>query len=414
MIGDIAIHGGARSESQSVLWEGLPHDDKRSKNGVDGAWDILIVDDDSDVHSIIKLILRDTTYLDRPLRFHSAYSAEQAEKILAEHNDIAVALLDVIMETEDAGLKLVRRIREDLRNAAIRMILITGQPGQAPERDVIVNYDINDYKTKIDLTAQKLFTTVIASLRSYMEIVHRQKIEQDLLNALGRIQLANLALDKLADSNRRLAEQRAQDLEQSEMRFQTLAHVTTDAIVVADRSGAVVMWNKGAERVFGYESTEIIGKPLSTLIPETAGQDLDDLAHSTGTDRAADIGAAREMSGQHNDGHKIPIEVSFSHSTIGGDDYITGIVRDITARRRIQMDLEAARDAAERDSQAKSSLLETIGHEIRRPANGVIGMSERLLDSDLSAEQQAMVTTIRDSGDALLRIVDEILGPSKP
>ena len=293
------------------------------------------------------------------------------------------------------------------------MILVTGQPGQAPERDVIVNYDINDYKTKIELTAQKLFTTIIASLRSYTEIVHRQKIEQDLLDALGRIQLANLALDKLAESNHRLAEQKAADFEQSELRFQTLAHVTTDAIVVADHRGSVVTWNKGAEQVFGYESSEIIGKPLSTLIPEVAGQGLEDLAHTDGADPAAAIGAVREMSGHRNDGAEVPVEVSFSLSQIGGNDYVTGIVRDITARRQIQMDLEAARDTAERTSQAKSSFLATISHEIRTPMNGVIGMSGLLLDSELSAEQQSMVEAIRDSGDALLRIVNEILDFSK-
>ena len=412
--GHLAAHDAAPSAAQSIFWDGRPRDDdKLAADDSNDAWNILVVDDDPDVHSIVKLILRDATYLDRPLRFHSAFSAEQAEKILAEQSDIAVALLDVVMETEEAGLQLVRRIRQDMQNASIRMILITGQPGQAPERDVIVNYDINDYKTKIELTAQKLFTTIIASLRSYTEIKHRQKIELDLLDALGRIQLANLALDKLAESNRRLAEQRAQDFEQSELRFQTLAHVTTDAIVVADAGGSVVMWNKGAERIFGYESVEIIGKPLSKLIPEATDQALKDLACTNGTGPAAAIGATREMFGHRKDGVELPIEASFSHSQISGGDYVTGIVRDITARRQIQMDLEAARDAAERTSQAKSSFLATISHEIRTPMNGVIGLSGLLLDSGLSPEQQPLVEAIRDSGDALLRIVNEILDFSK-
>ena len=84
-----------------------------------------------------------------------------AEELKVEqHPDAAIVLLDVVMETDDAGLQVARQIRETLKNNHIRIILRTGQPGQAPERQVIVNYDINDYKSKTELTAQKLFTVV--------------------------------------------------------------------------------------------------------------------------------------------------------------------------------------------------------------------------------------------------------------
>ena len=84
---------------------------------------------------------------------------------------MAVILLDVVMETEGAGLELVQFVRKELKNETVRIILRTGQPGQAPERRVVVDYDINDYKAKTELTADKLFTTLTAALRSYEQLL---------------------------------------------------------------------------------------------------------------------------------------------------------------------------------------------------------------------------------------------------
>lgn len=134
-------------------------------------WNILIVDDEQEVHSVTKLALADFRFADRPLRFLHAYSAQDARNILTEVDEIALILLDVVMETDHAGLEFVRHIREDLGNRLTRIVLRTGQPGQAPERKVITEYDINDYKEKTELTSQKLFTVVSASLRSYRDMV---------------------------------------------------------------------------------------------------------------------------------------------------------------------------------------------------------------------------------------------------
>src|SRR4030088_757470 len=89
---------------------------------------------------------------------------------MSQHTDIAAVLLDVIMETDAAGLDLVEFIRNEIKNETVRIILRTGQPGQAPERRVIVDYDINDYKAKTELTADKLFTSLTAALRSYQQL----------------------------------------------------------------------------------------------------------------------------------------------------------------------------------------------------------------------------------------------------
>lgn len=134
-------------------------------------WKILIVDDEPEVHAVTKLALSDFRFLGRGLEFHSAYSGREAKELATLHPDTAIILLDVVMETDDAGLHVARFIREELGNYFTRIILRTGQPGQAPERTVIVNYDINDYKSKTELTAQKLFTAVMSSLRSYRDII---------------------------------------------------------------------------------------------------------------------------------------------------------------------------------------------------------------------------------------------------
>ncbi len=136
-----------------------------------GSWKVLIVDDEPEVHAVTKLALSDFSFQGKNLEFISAYSGTEAKKMIELHPDAAIMLLDVVMETDDAGLLVARYIREELHNHYVRIILRTGQPGQAPERQVIVNYDINDYKSKTELTAQKLFTVVMSSLRSYRDIL---------------------------------------------------------------------------------------------------------------------------------------------------------------------------------------------------------------------------------------------------
>jgi response regulator RpfG family c-di-GMP phosphodiesterase len=133
-------------------------------------WKILIVDDEPEVHQVTRLVLGNFRFADRPLQLISAYSSSEAETKLREHADTAVVLLDVVMETEQAGLVLVKTIRERLDNQFVRIVLRTGQPGQAPEHEVVAAYDINDYKEKTELTAQKLSTTLYSALRAYRDM----------------------------------------------------------------------------------------------------------------------------------------------------------------------------------------------------------------------------------------------------
>src|ERR1700681_3585084 len=133
-------------------------------------WKIAIIDDDHAVHDGTRFALSDYRLNGQGLEILSAYSAADGRQLMRSHPDVAVVLLDVIMETDTAGLDLVEFIREDLKNETVRIILRTGQPGQAPERRVIVDYDINDYKAKTELTADKLFTSLTAALRSYQQL----------------------------------------------------------------------------------------------------------------------------------------------------------------------------------------------------------------------------------------------------
>ena len=153
-------------------------------------WHVLVVDDDPEVHEVTRLVLGSFRFANRPIDLISVASASQAFDRLRAQDDIAVVLLDVVMESEQAGLELVRRIREELHNGFVRIVLRTGQPGQAPEHEVIAAYDINDYKEKTELTAQKLATTLYAALRSYRDMrtieAQRRGLER-VISASARI-----------------------------------------------------------------------------------------------------------------------------------------------------------------------------------------------------------------------------------
>ncbi len=138
-------------------------------------WKVLIVDDEEDIHIVTKMALKRFTLDERGLSFLHAYSASEAKDVLAKEEGIALIFLDVVMETDDAGLLLAKWVREELKNVFTRIVLRTGQPGQAPEEKVIVDYDINDYKEKTELSRTKLFTTVFTALRAYRDL---KKIEE--------------------------------------------------------------------------------------------------------------------------------------------------------------------------------------------------------------------------------------------
>lgn len=177
-------------------------------------WKVLVVDDEKEVHRVTKLTLGDFNFEDKNLLLLTASNLEEAKKHIDEHNDIALILLDVIMEESDTGLKFVKYVREVKDNNSARIILRTGQAGFVPEDIVVANYEIDGFALKSDLTQQKLFTIVYTALRSYKNILKlestlllQKKAEEKLLelndNLEGKVvertidlQMSNLELEK--------------------------------------------------------------------------------------------------------------------------------------------------------------------------------------------------------------------------
>ena len=156
-------------------------------------WKVLVVDDDPAVHSVTALVLDGLTFLGRPVVLQSVWRGSDAIAALRADPQIALVLLDVVMESDDAGLRCVRAIREELRNERVRVVLRTGQPGRAPERDVVVQYEIDGYELKTSVTPQNLLTTVIAALRTF-DLLERMEQQRHGLS---------LIVDAAADLSRR-------------------------------------------------------------------------------------------------------------------------------------------------------------------------------------------------------------------
>ncbi|MDP4843455.1 MAG: response regulator, partial [Salibacteraceae bacterium] len=143
-------------------------------------WKVLVVDDEKDIHLMTSLALESLNFKDKKIQFLNAYSAQQAKEILSKEENIALILLDVVMETTDAGLKLVEHIRQTMNMQNLRIVLRTGQPGYAPEMEVIKSFDINDYQNKAEVTQNKLITATISSLRSYQLLQMLEDYSQSL------------------------------------------------------------------------------------------------------------------------------------------------------------------------------------------------------------------------------------------
>ena len=169
LFGDEADSGSDISKTESV--------------DSDKHYQILVVDDDEYVHQLTKMVLRGFHFDGHPIRLASALSAKEAIDYLGKHENVAVALVDVVMETDDAGLKLVNHIRNVYSNNEIRLLIRTGQPGAAPEESVFQDYDINDYLSKTDITAHKLRMALLNALRSYRDIRHAVALQKQIMQA---------------------------------------------------------------------------------------------------------------------------------------------------------------------------------------------------------------------------------------
>lgn len=219
----------------------LLFDDEGEDDGPNDAvpWTVLIVDDEPEIHDATRFALGSVVYQGRPIRFLSAYSAAEAVEMIPTLPDLALAFVDVVMETEHAGLDLIRRIRQELGRADTRIILRTGQPGQAPAEKVVVDFDINDYREKTELTAQRLFACTVSALRAYADICALERYRQDAYDTLGH----------------------ETDLEQQIIDFVPLPLLHVDRMLVVNGMNAAMA------AVLGEPAEMLVGAPLDEVLP---------------------------------------------------------------------------------------------------------------------------------------------------
>ncbi|MDD5295593.1 MAG: response regulator [Rhodocyclaceae bacterium] len=377
-------------------------------------WKVLLVDDEPDIHAVLRLALQEVEVEGRPLRLLDARSAEETRDILNRHPDIALILLDVVMESEQAGLELVRYIRRDLGNRTLQIVLVTGQPGYAPQRQVVMDYEIDGYRLKSELSADKIYFSVHAALRTH-------KLMQEMDGQRQRSQ----AQARLLETQQQTLSGYQQHLEELvSARTAELAHSSerlAETQFAMDRAGIAIAWNDVATgrflyanseacRQLGYEQEELLGLNISDINPEFPPQAIHEVArtlHESGNSKRL------ETLHRRKDGSLYPVEViAYVRQTPEREWFIT-FFSDITARKQAEAELIQAKEAAEAVNIAKSAFLANMSHEIRTPLNAIIGMAFLIRRSGVEPQQAERLNKIDAAGQHLLEIINAILDLSK-
>ncbi|MET0905713.1 MAG: DUF3369 domain-containing protein [Bradyrhizobiaceae bacterium] len=388
-------------------------------------WKIAVIDDDQAVHEGTRFALSDYALNGQSLEILSAFSAAEGRELLRDNPDVAVVLLDVIMETDDAGLELVEHIRNTLHNETVRIILRTGQPGQAPERRVIVDYDINDYKAKTELTADKLFTSLTSALRSYQQLERMMQTRRGLEIILD-------AASTLYDfhSMQRLAQGVLTQIA-------SLLNVECAGILVLRDGGAVtedftVLAGSGCySRFTGCLTPASLDTDLRQMVEDAFrrrrhefGNHRTVLYIRTGSGREVVVllQAERELS----ETDRSLVELFGSRLSIAFDNVIlyqqlqvaNTQLEDRVAQRTRALTQANRRLSAQwlrlqRANGFKNEILGTVAHDLKNPLGVILGRTEMLTELIAAGSPKENVATqinhIRDATKRLTSMVDHLI-----
>ncbi len=388
-------------------------------------WKIAVIDDDQAVHEGTRFALGDYSLNGQTLEILSAYSAAEGRELMRAHPDIAAVLLDVIMETDVAGLDLVEFIRNELRNETVRIILRTGQPGQAPERRIIVDYDINDYKAKTELTADKLFTSLTAALRSY------QQLERMVQTRRG-LEIIIDAASTLYDfkSMQRLA---GGVLTQ----IASLLNVECEGILILRDGGqpgdafSVLAGSGCYSRYLGCSAAPLLDAALRNVVEAAFRrrehefrEDRSVLYVKTGSGREVVVllQAARELS----ETDRALVEIFGSRLSIAFDNVIlyhqlqdanTQLEDRVVQRTRALMSANRRLSAQwlrlQRANAFKNEILGTVAHDLKNPLGVILGRTEmltELIGAGVPTEMvESQVEHIRSATKRLTAMVDHLI-----
>ena len=385
-------------------------------------WKIAVIDDDQAVHEGTRFALSDYVLNGQGLEILSAYSAAEGRELMRAHADVAAVLLDVIMETDAAGLDLVEYIRNDLRNETVRIILRTGQPGQAPERRVIVQYDINDYKAKTELTADKLFTSLTAALRSYQQL-------QRMMETRRGLEIIIDAASTLYDfrSMQRLAEGVLTQIA-------SLLNVDCAGILVL-RDGAAVGDDFSVLAGSGCYSRFIGAKSLDAELRSMVEAAFKRRKHEFVDQRTVlyvRTGSGREVvvllqaERQLSETDRALVEIFGSRLSIAFDNVIlyqqlheanTQLEDRVAQRTRALMQANRRLSAQwlrlQRANGFKNEILGTVAHDLKNPLGVILGRTEMLTELIAAGSSRegitAQVEHIRDATKRLTSMVDHLI-----
>ena len=402
-------------------------DDPRERPAEHGPrWKIAVIDDEPAVHDGTRFALSDYRLNGQGLEILSAYSAAEGRELMRRNTDVAVVLLDVIMETDTAGLSLVEFIRKDLKNETVRIILRTGQPGQAPERRVIVDYDINDYKAKTELTADKLFTSLTAALRSYQQL-------QRMVETRRGLEIIIDAASTLFDfkSMQRLAEGVLTQIG-------SLLNVDCAGILVlrepqnAHETFSVLAGSGCYSRFIGSEVSQILESDLRRLVEEAFARRHHEFSSRrsvlyirtvSGREVVVVLEAARQLSSTD----RTLVEIFCSRLSVAFDNVIlyeqlqlanTRLEERVAARtqeltnanRRLAAQWARLRQA----NSFKSEILGTVAHDLKNPLGVILGRTEILKEmiagaGALDENVKVQIAYIRDAANRLTEMVDDLV-----